>query len=333
MQKHKMLFPKNPADASTPWLWIGTWSMGGEGFGNHDERESMRVLIYAVENNIRHFDTAGFYAHGKSEKLLGKVMKLDRKAFFISTKGGLVWAGRNVRHWASPGALREQLYESLERLQTDYIDLYQLHWPDPEVPVNESLNALKQFESEGLIRYWGAGNLTARQVQEHIVNKKDIPHQVHFNPLRPSYGILSAGRDRCRNCVISPLEQGLLGTGRSASGSPGLSKRDMRTQNPSFSDPAVLKWNTMLGELAERYNIQKVTLILMWICAQENVHAIIPGPRRVNQISDILRFKNEVESSNLLSGFDATSVLSPIKVKEAVPDRLWEHLNMKHVKA
>jgi aryl-alcohol dehydrogenase-like predicted oxidoreductase len=156
---------------------------------------------------------------------------------------------------------------------------------------------------------------------------------VHFNPVNQAYGLLNAGKDRCINCVISPLEQGLLGAGRSASGSPGLGKRDVRTRNPSFSDPDVLKWNTTLDELVERYNFPKVTLILMWICAQENVHAVIPGPRRLHQISEILRFKKEVESSSLLSGDDALSILSQVKVKEAVPHQLWEHLNMKHAKA
>jgi aryl-alcohol dehydrogenase-like predicted oxidoreductase len=80
MKKNKILLPKNPANTKTPWFWIGTWSMGGEGFGPHDERESVKVLHSAAEHNIRHFDTAGFYAHGKSENLLQKIINKDREA-------------------------------------------------------------------------------------------------------------------------------------------------------------------------------------------------------------------------------------------------------------
>lgn len=327
MQKDKVLLPLNAVNSRTPWLWIGTWSMGGEGFGGHDQRESLRVLSTAVENNIRHFDTAGFYAHGKSENLLRKIIKSGRPEFFISSKGGLVWEGRKVKHSASPEKLKIQLFETLDRLNTDYLDLYQLHWPDPEVSLRESISALKTFKEQGLIRSWGVGNFTEQQVIDNLTAEKNIPHQVRFNPVRSTHGILRAGRDRCINCIISPLEQGLLGNGMSASGIAGIGKKDVRSRNPCFSDPDVLKWTAKLDELLKQHAVPKVSLILMWISSRPDVHAIIPGPRKIQQLNELLAFRTYVEKNDLFSKGEDARILSDEKVRKMIPEEIWQHLD------
>jgi aryl-alcohol dehydrogenase-like predicted oxidoreductase len=327
MKKDKILLPLDPSNARTPWLWIGTWSMGGEGFGSHDERESLRVLSTAVKNNIRHFDTAGFYAHGKSEMLLQEIIKTDRPEFFISSKGGLIWEGREVKHSASPEGLKKQLFETLDRLKTDYLDLYQLHWPDTEVPLRESISALRTFQKQGLIRFWGVGNLTEQQIIDNLMGEKNIPHQVHFNPLRRNHNILSAGQVRCINCIISPLEQGLLGRGKSSSGTLGIGKKDVRRRNPCFADSEVLKWTCRLDELLKQHSISKVSSVLMWICSRPHVHAIIPGPRKMEQLDELLAFKAEVETNDLFSIREDTGILSDEKVRKMVPHEIWQHLD------
>lgn len=326
MQKEKILLPKDCSSAITPWLWIGTWSMGGEGFGRHDERESCKVLHSAAENNIRHFDTAGFYAHGKSEALLQKLIKRRREEFFISTKGGLMWEGRKVKHAASPEALRVQLTESLERLKTGYIDLYQLHWPDPRIPISESITALKDFQKEGIIRFWGVGNLNEKQIKEFLSREKNIPHQVHFNPVHRDDKILQAGRDTCINCIISPLEQGLLGNGKSASGRGGITKKDIRNRNPYFSDLKVLEWNARVNNLLEQHHLSKVSVMLMWISAQSHIHAVIPGPKKMSQLNEILRFKSEIMEDGLLASHKENRILSEHKVRDKIPEELWQFL-------
>lgn len=196
-----------------PQIWLGTWSLGGEMYGRSDLRESLALLKAAYASGLCHFDTAGFYAHGKSEELLAKALKNERRSIFISTKGGLHWRGREVHHDASPATLRQSLLASLKRLSCDYVDLYQLHWPDPTVPINVSIDALKALKKEGLIRFWGIGNLAPDQLKECCQPQEAIPHQVHFNPLHPDYATLHAGGsdNRTLNCIISPLEQGLLG--------------------------------------------------------------------------------------------------------------------------
>jgi aryl-alcohol dehydrogenase-like predicted oxidoreductase len=315
------LLPVDPSRADTPWLWLGTWSMGGEGFGPHDERESIEVLNIAAENNIRHIDTAGFYAHGRSELLIRKVIRGNRREFFISTKGGIVWNGRNVEHRASPEALEIQIYESLERLGTDYLDLYQLHWPDPAVPVMESIQALKEFQRRGLIRFWGV------EIVEYLKDEREVPHQVHFNPVHQARSVLAAGSAHCKNCITSPLEQGLLGSGESSRGKGGISRRDIRNRNPYFSDSRVLEWNERLAVQAGSANLDKVTAVLIWISAQPDVHVVIPGPRTRRQLKEILRFRDTVTENNLLAGEDDSSILSEERVRSMMPTVLWECLD------
>jgi diketogulonate reductase-like aldo/keto reductase len=113
MNKKKVLLPKKPSQSLTPWLWIGTWSMGGEGFGAHDERESLDVLNAAVKNNIRHFDTAGFYAHGNSSsaKLYGL---RGRSSSYLQR---VDWSGRGGGCYT--GHLRKSLNNSSTKALTD----------------------------------------------------------------------------------------------------------------------------------------------------------------------------------------------------------------------
>ena len=327
MKKEKILIPKDPSNVKFPWLWIGTWSMGGEGFGSHDERESLQVLESAVEKGIRHFDTAGFYAHGRSEELLRKVISGRREGFFVSTKGGLVWDGRRVEHRASPKALGNQLHESLERLKVDYLDLYQLHWPDPEVPVRESIGALKELQGKELIRHWGIGNLTAKQIKENLKEENNVPHQVHFNPIRKSYSVLDAGKESCINCVITPLEQGLLGSGKSSRGEEAISSKDMRNRNPYFSNPGVLKWNKRLDDLCRVHSVSKVSMVLTWICSRYHVNAIIPGPRLQKQLDEILNAISFIEENELIDQDESDAIVSLEKAKNKVPRDIWEHLD------
>ncbi len=296
--------PIDPEGVLFPNLWIGTWSMGGEGFGPHDLGLSLRTLETAYEQGVRHFDTAGFYAQGRSEVLLAKAFGRVRPKVFISTKGGLERVGRKVWHDARPEALRQALFQSLDRLKTDYVDLFQLHWPDPETPLDESISALKALKQEGLIRYWGVGNLSAHEVLGYIGPGEMAPHQVHFNPIyRSSFQVLQAGRRdfRCLNCIVSPLEQGLLASGIYLS--KELGKKDIRRRNPCFHDKGIRKWLEGLFHRCSLRGLSPVTVVLSWILSHKEVDVVIPGPRKPDQLDEITscfgRSYDSVELSDL----------------------------------
>jgi aryl-alcohol dehydrogenase-like predicted oxidoreductase len=282
-----------------PWLWLGTWSLGGEGFGPHDAGDARAVLAAALAEGVRYVDTAGFYAHGHSEELIaGALRERRRQQFFISTKGGLRWSGREVVHRGDAVSLREDLEASLVRLGTDYVDLFQLHWPDPGVPIADSIAALEALCRAGLARHWGVGNLAASEVRELIPPGQLTPHQVSFSPLnRAAADVLAAGRrgERCLNCVVSPLEQGLLGSGRGSRGLADLGKRDVRRRNPRFSDPACLAWAEELRRLCARVELTPVAAVLAWLLGRDDVDIVVPGPRQPKQLAELLVAANWIE--------------------------------------
>jgi len=303
----KQYSPVETSNTEQVPIWLGTWSMGGEGWGFSDDRESLKVLDKAISEGLHYIDTAGLYGHGKSELLLGKALSGRRKKVFVSTKGGLVWNGRQVEHRGALTDLRVALEESLERLNTDYIDLYQLHWPDPKVPIEESLEALRAFQKSGLIKHYGVGNLTAKEVSEVLPEEGNIAHQVHFNPLyRDEEETLRVGheKNRCFNCAYSPLEQGLLVTGQRE-----LGKKDLRNRNALFSNPNTKRWLQGFEKVAREGSIPKVSLILSWILSRKAVDAVICGPRKLSQLDDVLQAIRWQERGVRADGLDAINDL------------------------
>jgi len=294
---YELLRPVDAAHIAYPRVWIGTWSMGGEGFGPHDLGESVKTLEKAYQLGFRHFDTAGFYANGRSEELLAKVFGRVRKRIFISTKGGLWREGRRVWHDARPEALRQALFESLDRLRTDYLDLFQLHWPDPNVPLEESLGALEELKQEGLVRFIGVGNLTGEVIRKFIEPGMLIPHQVHFNPICTKHvDGLKAGREgaRCINCVTSPFEQGLLVNPVYLK--KRLGKKDVRNRNPLFRDTTVISRLRQFFRECKQQNVGPAAVILSWLLNRDEVDIVIPGPRRPKQIEELVDGVGKVDS-------------------------------------
>ncbi len=290
-----------PSDGTSRWpkLWLGTWSLGGEGFGATDGRASRQLLQHAFDAGIRHFDSAGFYAHGKSERLLGQALKKVRSQIFISSKGGLRWQGRTVSHAATPEDLRQDLEQSLKQLNTDYLDLFQLHWPDPKVPVAESLDALKAMQLEGKIRTWGVGNLSAAEIDSLLTPNEQIPHQTQHSLLYRSDAVLAAGKhqQRCFNCITSPLAQGLLGSSDSQQGLSNLGKRDVRRRNGLFHSAEVRQWLEQLETLLTTTTLTKPEVALSWLTQQSDVDAIIVGPKTPQQLQQLLQIWDQIETS------------------------------------
>jgi aryl-alcohol dehydrogenase-like predicted oxidoreductase len=316
---------------SRPLIWIGTWSAGGEGYGRADGKEVKRMLEQAFDTGYHHYDTAGFYAHGRSEELLKGALHAHRRSIFISTKGGLKWQGNTVIHDGSREGLREDLTQSLRRLKTDYIDLFSLHWPDQKVDLAESLTALADFQKEGLIRFYGVCNLTASDLRRFIAEGSLLPHQVHFNPLHRSDDILQAGRDhqRCFNCIITPLEQGLLASSFEAEHAfEMLGKKDIRRKNPYFRDPAALAFTAKLAQLAGQQGFIKSAAVILWILAQEAVDTVIMGPRTLSQLAEIDKVYALMQNKKLLN---AAGYLAPLhaarqEIQHSLTCELWDLL-------
>jgi aryl-alcohol dehydrogenase-like predicted oxidoreductase len=146
---------------------LGTWAFGGD-WGRFDNAEAKAVVWHALELGVTLFDTAQGYGFGVSERLLGDALwgRVRRDEVVVATKGGLRMQGDTLVRDSSASWLREGVESSLRNLATEYIDLYQLHWPDPATPIEETSGALSELVREGKIRHAGVSNFDARQMDE-----------------------------------------------------------------------------------------------------------------------------------------------------------------------
>ena len=148
-------------------IGLGTWALGGSQWGGTDEREAIRTVRTALDLGINLIDTAPVYGFGKSESLVGRALAEHggREHALIATKVGLDWRAGQVFRNASPERIEAEAEASLRRLRTSYIDIYQVHWPDPVVPIERTAEALRRLYERGVIRAIGVSNYSVAQVE------------------------------------------------------------------------------------------------------------------------------------------------------------------------
>src|SRR4029077_1819361 len=146
---------------------IGTWAIGGWMWGGTDEAESVATIRAALDHGVNLIDTAPVYGFGRSEEIVGKAIAEDhlRSRVVIATKAGLQWEGGKVTRNAGRARILQELEDSLRRLRTEYIDMYQVHWPDPLVAVEETAEAMEKLYREGKIRAIGVSNFSVGQME------------------------------------------------------------------------------------------------------------------------------------------------------------------------
>ena len=164
-----MEYTKIPGlDMDVSRIGLGTWAIGGWMWGGTDEAESIRTVHAAFEKGINLIDTAPVYGFGVSEEFVGKAVEQygGRNRIVIATKAGLEWDAAANRVWRNSDRerLRIEIGDSLKRLRTDYIDIYQVHWPDPRVPFEDVAETMDQFRREGKIRAIGVSNYSVQQM-------------------------------------------------------------------------------------------------------------------------------------------------------------------------
>lgn len=160
--------PLGDSGISVSKICLGTWAIGGWMWGGTQEDESIRTIRTALASGVNFIDTAPVYGFGRSEEIVGKALKdhVPRDQVVIATKAGLEWddKGKVFRN-STPERIHQEIKDSLRRLQTDYIDLYQVHWPDPLVPVEETAAVMATLLNEGKIRAVGVSNYSTEQME------------------------------------------------------------------------------------------------------------------------------------------------------------------------
>jgi aryl-alcohol dehydrogenase-like predicted oxidoreductase len=267
---------------------LGTWAMGGGWWGPSDRQESYTTIRKAIDLGITTFDTAPIYGLGVSEEVLGQAIKDSgcRDRVVLATKAGLEWTNNKVVRNSSLPRLAQELEDSLRRLQTDVIDLYQIHWPDPLEPIEETAAFLGQLLQQGKIRAIGVSNFSPEQMdrfrQVAPLHTAQPPYNLFERQIEAE--VLPYCREHgIHTLVYSPLCRGLL-SGRMTPQTtfpPG----DMRAGiDPKFVEPRYsqyLKAAEALSRFAQdRYGKTLAQLAVRWLLDQPGVSVALWGARK-----------------------------------------------------
>jgi aryl-alcohol dehydrogenase-like predicted oxidoreductase len=275
---------------------FGTWQLGGE-WGEFDEDEGIAAIRRARELGVNLFDTAQGYGFGASERLLGLALRDDldnrRDEVVVATKGGLRMTSDGLVRDSSPAWLRSGVEDSLHALGVDYIDIYQVHWPDPKVPFAETAAALEELVDAGKIRHVGVSNFDAAQMAEFARTRPVETVQPPYHLFRRDIEaeLLPYARERDIGVLVyGPLAHGLLSGTMHADTS--FADDDWRSGSPAFRGDAFSRNLEVVNQLkrfaAEQLGCSVAQLAVAWALANPAVSVAIVGARHPEHIEDSL---------------------------------------------
>jgi aryl-alcohol dehydrogenase-like predicted oxidoreductase len=296
-------------------LSFGAWAVGGWMWGGAEESESIRAIRSSFDLGITSIDTAPVYGFGRSEELVAKAMTgVPRDRYQILTKFGMNWetqegeyffdttdnSGRPLKMYkfSAPKKVRKECEESLRRLKTDYIDLYQVHWPDTTTPIEETFQEVKKLQQEGKIIAAGVSNYSveqldlARSVMEIATNQ--VPYSMVNRDIEKDI-IPHAIKNNVSILPYSPLQRGLL-TGK-IKRDHKFEEGDTRTGNRFYTPENIDRINAMLLTLkpiADSYKASLAQLVINWTVQRPAMGSVLVGARNEKQVKEnveSLRFR------------------------------------------
>jgi aryl-alcohol dehydrogenase-like predicted oxidoreductase len=270
---------------------LGTWAMGGNHWGICDDVDALRAIDAAIDNGISSIDTAPVYGDGHAEELVGRAIQGKREKVFLATKCGLdIYTNKYERN-LSPSYIEHDLAQSLKRLKTDYIDLYQCHWPDPQTPIEETVAALLRFQEQGKIRLIGVSNFSKTALEAAMKCTPLFSLQSHYSLLERT--VEADVLPWCRENGIKFLSYGSLGAGV-LTGKYTECKRfpsgDARSFFYRFFKPRywprVCQLVDAVKEMASSKGTKPGAIALAWLLGQPGVTSVIVGARSYQQVLD-----------------------------------------------
>jgi aryl-alcohol dehydrogenase-like predicted oxidoreductase len=273
---------------------LGTWAIGGWMWGGTDEADAIRTIHAALDQGITLIDTAPVYGFGRSEEIVGKALAQGgrRKNAVIATKVGLDWKDARPFRNASKARIMKEVDDSLRRLQTEAIDLCQVHWPDPLTPIEETAEAMAALLKAGKIRAIGVSNFTSAQMDAF---RAVAP----LHAAQPPYNLFERDREKdvlpyCREHAMAmlaygPLCRGLL-AGRMTSATR-FTGDDLRRNDPKFQQPRFEQYLDAVNQLdqfAQRnYRRHVIHLALRWVLDRSEANIALWGARRPDQLAPL----------------------------------------------
>jgi len=269
---------------------IGTWAIGGSMWGGTDEAESVATIRAAFEHGINLVDTAPAYGFGRSEEIVGKAIAEGRlrSDVLIATKAGLEWEDGRVFRNASRARIMREIEDSLRRLRTDYIDIYQVHWPDPLVTIEETAEAMHTLFRQGKIRAIGVSNFSVSQMDRF---RRVAPLHV----LQPPYNLFERDIEAdllpyCRENKIATFGYGALCRGLLSGrmrAETAFSGDDLRRSDPKFVMPRFAQYLSAVQKLdqlaQQRFGKRVIHLAVRWMLDQ-GITTALWGARHPDQL-------------------------------------------------
>jgi aryl-alcohol dehydrogenase-like predicted oxidoreductase len=280
-------------------LGFGAWAIGGGdwefGWGPQDEGDSIAAIERALELGINWIDTAAGYGFGRSEEVVGRALEGVAQRPFVFTKCSLLEGpGRKVLHSLKRDSIRREAEASLARLRVDAIDLYQIHWPNPEADIEEGWAAMQELKDEGLVRHIGVSNFSPEQMRR-------IQSIAPVETVQPQYSLIVrdaeteilpfAQREDIGVIVYSPMSSGLLAGKMTRERIETLSDDDWRKGDARFREPELgdnLWTADRVSALAERLDVSPGAVAIAWTLRNSAVDAAIVGLRRPDQVDELL---------------------------------------------
>jgi aryl-alcohol dehydrogenase-like predicted oxidoreductase len=321
-------------------IGLGTWAIGGLDWGAVPDEVAVATCLSALERGINLIDTAPIYGHGHAEEIVGQAIRAHgrREDFFIATKAGLEWNERGVIANSTAALLRLELEASLRRLGTDYIDLYQVHWPDTRTPIAETAALLAEFQHQGKVRALGVSNFSVAQMEEFRAVASLASNQPPYNLFER--GIECSAHGECcahgENLLswckqhdvailtYSSLCRSLLG-GRVTRGM-SFDTGDIRRVDPKFQEPRFSQYITAIERLAafahERYGKSVLELAVRWVLDRPGVSVALWGARRPDQldaVSGVLGWKLDAAAMAEIDRIVKESIPSPVGPEYLAP--------------
>lgn len=285
-------------------ITFGGWAAGGWMWGKTDRNDAIEAIRASYNLGVTSIDTAPIYGQGESESIVGEAIKdLPRNKIQILTKYGMRWdlakgdfgfKSKNnqgedidIYKYAGRESIIKECEDSLKRLGTDYIDLYQIHWPDSTTPIAETMEAVAQLIKEGKVRYAGVCNYNAAQMEEASHTLPLISNQIPFsmvNRIIEEETVPYCMKHNKAILAYSPLERGLL-TGKMKPGHT-FAAGDHRATNKFFTDESITRTNTFLEKikpLADSKNATLAQLIIRWTIERPGITIALVGARNKEQ--------------------------------------------------
>jgi aryl-alcohol dehydrogenase-like predicted oxidoreductase len=321
MEKRKL----GDSDLALTPIGIGAWAIGGAGWafswGSQDDADSIAAIRKALDHGVNWIDTAAVYGLGHSEEVVARALEGVPSKPYLFTKCARIWNERGeIGKCLKADSIRRECEASLRRLKVDVIDLYQIHWPEPDEDIEEGWTTLARLKEEGKVRWIGVSNFSVPQLRR-------AQSIAPITSLQPPYSLVTRDVEAeilpfCRNhgigvIVYSPMKAGLLSGAMTLERALNLPPDDWRRRNPAFQEPHLsrnLQLAAKLAEIGARHGRTAGEAAIAWTLRHPSVTAAIVGMRSAGQVDGVVgaaRFRLSEEEIAEIDRFQtapATSV-------------------------